>query len=103
MSETVDAGADVGLYTSLALQVTPPYTPHVAYWSDGVLKHAIRTGSGWVGETVDGGEDVGRFPSMALDGSGRAFIAYYDRVNGDLKVARRGQRVFLPLVLRGYP
>ncbi|HKQ60524.1 MAG TPA: hypothetical protein VJS92_04515 [Candidatus Polarisedimenticolaceae bacterium] len=44
----------------------------------------------WLGLTVDGGGDVaGEFGSIAVDSSGRTWIAYYDRTQGALLVARR--------------
>ena len=90
---------------SLALAVTAPYTPHIAYhdgWPNSVLKHAYWTGSGWISETVDSEGNVGQYASLALDGNGHPHISYYDWTNGDLKYAHQvaNYLVFLPLVLR---
>ena len=57
ISETVDSAGNVGVYTSLALEPTYPYTPHISYrdvTSDS-LKYARLSGATWFSETVDAG------------------------------------------------
>ncbi len=108
LSETVDVTGDVGKYSSLALEPTPPYTPHVAYFDDtnDGLRHAWRTPTGWLTETVDAAGDVGEYSSLALEPIPpyAPHIAYFDGTANDLKHAWLGHRVwiYLPLILRSY-
>jgi hypothetical protein len=82
---------------------TADYAGHawVAYhWSPadssvarGGLRCAHFTGSGWTIETVDSSNSyrapVGRFPSLCLDYSGHPWIAYWDSVHHQVRVARK--------------
>lgn len=69
-------GPDVGEYTSMA--VDNAGNLHVAYYdrSEGQLRHALRTTSGWQHHAVDTNGDVGRFTSLALGPEGRPRISY---------------------------
>jgi RHS repeat-associated protein len=82
--QTVDTG---GGRSSLALDSAG--NAHISYydWTNGDLKYARWTGSGWSIQTVDSTGTVGQWNSLALDGSGNPRIAYYDGTNGDLKYA----------------
>jgi hypothetical protein len=56
-----------GWWSSLALEPTYPYTPHISYLdgANGDLKHAWRSGTTWLTETVDSEGDVGSYTSLA--------------------------------------
>jgi hypothetical protein len=75
--------------SSLALEPTYPYTPHISYFNDtnDDLKHAWKRGTTWLSETVDSGGDVGWCTSLALDSSGNLRISYLDNTNDALKYA----------------
>jgi hypothetical protein len=61
--------------------------PHIAYGGDN-LYHAWNDGISWHYETIDASPGVGVYASLALDSSGKPAIAYYDRYNENLKIAR---------------
>lgn len=60
ITQTVDSGGIIGRFTSLALEPTYPYTPHISYIDativpTGALKHAWLSGTTWLSETIDAG------------------------------------------------
>lgn len=93
--DTVDTSADVGLYTSIAIDADNH--PHISYYDNTTddLKYVHWNGSAWVGlasatgpDTVDSGGDVGQYSSLALDSNGAPHISYHDYSNAVLKYAR---------------
>jgi hypothetical protein len=65
--------------------------PHIVYYdSAGKRLMHVWGGGPWQTEVVDNttSADVGAYCSVALSG-GRLHVAYYDRVNGDLRYARK--------------
>lgn len=87
------ASGDSG--TSLALEPTPPYTPHVSYynpWDDSdTLHHAYLSGTMWVEEWVEPLlSEAGWWSALALQPTYpyTPHISYYDHAKGDLKYAR---------------
>ena len=80
---------DRSVVSSLALEPTYPYTPHISYYDvqHGDLKHAWRSGTTWLTETVDSEGDVGWYTSLALDSRGNPHISYLDNTHGSLKYA----------------
>ena len=84
---------DGGNYATLTVDGTG--TAHAAHYDsanngdngDGRLMYATGSDETWTTEVVEG-FDVGRFASIGLVG-GAPIIAYYDKTNGDLRVARR--------------
>jgi len=90
-TRTVDSSANVGAYSSLAINSLG--SARISYFDDNAddLKYAywqIGLPGHWVTEKVDGdGAIVGRYTSLALGSDGRARISYYDSTNGRLKFA----------------
>jgi hypothetical protein len=100
-AEDVEEG-EVGQFTSIAVVDGAPMISYYDYGA-GALKVARKTSTGWQDEVVDAGDvgpdaveagleaaDVGLYSHLFVDASGAPWIAYYDRANGDLKVARGG-------------
>jgi len=84
--ESVDLS---GAVAGPAIVVDGNGVPSIAYQASGKLTWARRpqgVGS-WTFETADAAAGTGEYPSAALDGAGHALISYFDRTNGDLKVA----------------
>jgi hypothetical protein len=89
--ETVGAGGGWNTYgASIAVSGGQEF---VAYYSDGDLKFAMRTITGWVSEDVDTAGDVGTHTSLAIDNEGYAHIAYRDASNERLKYAKSTEPV----------
>jgi hypothetical protein len=82
--ETVDNSANVGQYTSLALDSSG--RPHISYQNNG-LKYARHDGASWRIETVDAGFGMGWYSSLVLDELGLPHISYYDQDQHHLKYA----------------
>jgi hypothetical protein len=83
-------GSEAGRSSSLALESTSPYTPHISYRyriGDSDLRYAWLNGTTWLTETVDSAGDVGKLTSLALDSSGNPHISYFDNTNDALKYA----------------
>jgi hypothetical protein len=84
--------------------------PYIAYQQhDNGLWFARRVGGGigncgtannWRCEAVDATGDTGEWPSLKIRSDGVAFISYYDRSMGDLKLARMVILSFLPMIGR---
>jgi hypothetical protein len=84
------AGSKVGWSSSLALESTYPYTPHISYRSrigDSDLRYAWLSGTVWLTRTVDSVGDVGKHTSLALDGNRKPHISYFDDTKNALKYA----------------
>jgi len=89
--QTIDSVGSVGAYTSL---VSAGANCAISYFDQTRkdLKVARRIGGVWSAQPVDTAGFVGEFSSMVRLGSqaGDSLeIAYYDRSNGNLKIARR--------------
>ena len=88
--ETIDNGAGVGNYASLAIDPSGRY--HVSYYDQPnmALKYAQWTGVAWNTSTVDNSAAVGQYTSLDTDGSYYPHISYYDQSNTALKHAYWG-------------
>jgi hypothetical protein len=83
-----NADADLGCYSSMALDANG--RPAVAYFDANVgdLKFARFDGDEWQTTVVDWRSITGLYPSLAFDHSGAPVISYYHKSNGDLRLAR---------------
>jgi len=89
--ETIGAGGGWNTYGA-SINVSGE-EKFVAYYTEGDLKFAMRTASGWVSEDVDTLGDVGTYASLAIDDEGYAHIAYRDATNECLKYAKSTEPV----------
>jgi uncharacterized repeat protein (TIGR01451 family) len=97
---TVDACGIAGWYTSLALEPTAPYFPHISYYASFPnydLDYASWNRTGWVTTTVDSKGVVGYYSSVALEPTPpyTPHISYYHYTDGDLRHAWLSGAVWL--------
>jgi len=93
VGRTLDNAADVGRYSSLALNSSG--YPVVAYYDadNGDLKLVVCSDSTCVAKavvTVDSTGTVGVYPSLVLNGSDYPIISYFDSTNNHLKLVACG-------------
>ncbi len=74
--QVVDNSADVGEFSSLALDKLD--RPRISYYDDthAQLKYARYDGASWQMEVVDQAGNAGRYSVLALDGNGYPHVAY---------------------------
>jgi hypothetical protein len=104
--ETRDATDAVGLYTSMAIDLTDN-SRHICYYdsTNGNLKYAEWTGT-WNIYVMDEVGDVGVTCSIALAPGDKVGISYYDFSRGDLKFAHNyampppAAQLYLPIITR---
>jgi hypothetical protein len=85
--ETVAAGGDIGLWSSLALDSQD--NPHISFYSatSTRLYYSYAIGGVWTDVIVDASADVGQYSSIDMDIHDNVYVSYYDADNGDLKYA----------------
>jgi PGF-pre-PGF domain-containing protein len=88
-TETVDSTADVGYYSSLALDDTG--NAHISYmdFTNYHLKYAAKINGTWIIETTDTTYGTGEYNSLELSASAQPFISYYDVNRGNLSFASK--------------
>jgi hypothetical protein len=90
--ERVDSLGNVGMFTSLAVELPiPKDLIHIGYYdsTNGNLKYAHRDSSGWNIRNIDTAGNVGMYTSLELDRLNHPHISYYNATNGNLKYAYR--------------
>jgi hypothetical protein len=95
--------SEAGWWSSLALEPSYPYAPHVSYYDEanGDLRYARKSLTGWLTETVDRAGDVGWYTTLALDSSGSPHISYFDNTNFGVKHARLSGTTWLSETVDG--
>lgn len=85
--ELPDPAIGAGTYTSLVLNGDIPI---IAYFdsANGLIKRASKPSS-WVIDTVDADGTAGGHISLALGPGGGPVVSYFDRTDGDLRLATR--------------
>lgn len=86
-SYVVDDSADVGAQLSIAVDTTAHVG--IGYFDDTntAVKYAYFNGTKFITQTVESEKNVGTSPSVAFDVDGNAYLAYYKRSGGELRLA----------------
>ncbi|MEO0127840.1 MAG: FlgD immunoglobulin-like domain containing protein [candidate division WOR-3 bacterium] len=86
--QTIDAGGNVGKWTSIAVN-RANNNVHISYCDDGNrdLKYALWNGVSWSTVTVDATGNRGEYTDIALDTYGNPHISYIYGGSGDLMYA----------------
>lgn len=88
-AENVDTSADVGQFSSIALDTNN--NPVIAYYdaTNKRLKLAYKSGGSWTVRVVDSGvNNLGMYASMKVGSDNSVHISYFDADTADLKYAR---------------
>jgi hypothetical protein len=103
VSVTVDTGWVCG-HTSLRLEPTGAYTPHITYYGGSYEVLSVYwTGIGWMSSIVDDYLGVyGGHTSLVLEPTApyTAHVSYFDETTGDLKYARWSGSAWQPETVR---
>lgn len=85
--EIADDAAAVGRYSSLKMDRQD--RPHISYYDEtnGNLKYAYKTGSGWQHETVYETGDAGTFTNLVLDSNDHPMISFHDEDEGRIRMS----------------
>jgi hypothetical protein len=99
----VNATGGVGMYSSIALDSLN--RPHISYYNatDGDLKYAFWSGSGWQLRTVYSQGDAGQFSSIDIGSNDLPHIAFHDKTERELKYTRAATlnfQVYIPTIIR---
>jgi len=83
---SVDTTANVGAYTSIAIDSNDAV--HISYhdYTNEDLKCATDKSGSWATTTVDSTGDVGSYTSIAIDSNDAVHISYFDETNDYLKL-----------------
>ena len=85
---TLDSSANVGLYSSIAVDSNDEH--HISYQdaTNGHLKYASNAGGTWTDYPIDnGGGYIGRYTSIDIDSNDKVHISYGNLNSWDLKYA----------------
>jgi len=86
-TQIVDQKGDVGAQLSIAVDTTAKVGIGYFDVTNTALKYANFNRSGFTTQTVEAAKHVGTSPSIGFDIDGNAYIAYYKRSGGDLRLA----------------
>ncbi|CAN5638792.1 hypothetical protein BH09PLA1_BH09PLA1_08840 [soil metagenome] len=83
----VDSNGDVGAQLSIAVDTTGKVG--IGYYDSNHtgLKYAAFSGARWSTTSIESGKHIGTSPSLKFDIDGNAYLAYYRRTSGDVKIA----------------
>ena len=75
----------------VSLKLDSHQNPHIAYGDSslGTLKYATLVDKKWKTQVVDHGPNAWQYPSIALTSQDDVYIAYFDGVNGTLRLAHK--------------
>jgi hypothetical protein len=84
----VDQSADVGAALSIAVDASGHVGVGYFDFTNTAVKYAsFDVGTGWTSQFVESTKHVGLSPSLAYDIDGNAYLAYYRRSGGDVRLA----------------
>jgi hypothetical protein len=84
----VDQSADVGAALSIAVDASGHVGVGYFDYTNTAAKYAsFNVGTGWTNQFVESTKHVGLSPSLAYDIDGNAYLAYYRRSGGDVRLA----------------
>jgi hypothetical protein len=86
-SYIVDDSADVGAQLSLAVDTTSKVGIGYFDVTNTAIKYAHWTGTKFSSQTIESSKNVGTSPSLDFDINGNAYLAYYKRSGGLLRLA----------------
>ena len=83
----VDTKGDVGAFASIAVDHSGKVGIGYFDLTNTAVKYASFDGTAWSKTTIESNKHVGLSPSLAFDIDGNAYLAYYKRSGGDLRLA----------------
>ena len=83
----IDAQGDVGAQLSMAVDSTGKVGIGYFDVTNTSIKYASFDGTTWSNRTIESAKHVGTSPSLGFDIDGNAYLAYYKRSGGDVRLA----------------